>query len=79
MSEKMKREIMSVRDLAKFIGVAPKTIQNWRSAGAPLPPTLRLGTGKGKLFFLRKDVMRWLEERSRPEEVARRGRPRKAV
>jgi len=50
--------LLTVRDLANYLGVHEKTVHRWRrSQGLPC---VVLG---GRLRFLPRDVLRWLEAR----------------
>lgn len=61
--------LLTLTQVADYLGVAPKTIVNWRLRDYG-PPGYRLaGTTRGPLRFRRSAVDRWLEERAE----ARRG------
>jgi excisionase family DNA binding protein len=57
--------LMTTSDLAAYLGVAVKTIYNWRCRRIG-PPAYK--PGGSRLRFKRRDVERWLEDESGPEQ-----------
>jgi len=56
--------LLTLNQLADYLGVAPKTIVNWRLRGHG-PPAYRLaGTTRGPIRFRRRQVDQWLEQRA---------------
>jgi hypothetical protein len=47
---------------ASYIGVAPKTLSNWRALGEG-PPYVRLGKAHARIVYRVSDLDRYLEER----------------
>jgi hypothetical protein len=47
---------------ARYIGIAPKTLANWRSAGEG-PPYARLGRSHSRVIYRISDLHTYLEER----------------
>ena len=58
-SEKALPELLTVRELASYLGVPVSTIHFWRGRKQG-PPALKVGR---RLMFRVTDVARWLEER----------------
>ena len=55
----VRTDLMNVRDVAKRMGVSPRTIRRWRGAGA-LPPCVHLGS---VVRWRPADIEAWLVER----------------
>ena len=55
-------ETWTVRELAEFLNVRPQTIDKWRMNRVSSPPYVRIGTGRGKIIYLKSAVIKWLEE-----------------
>jgi len=51
--------LWNVRDLARFCGVSPRTIERWEIEGAA-PPRCRIGT---RVRYDPRAVARWIAER----------------
>jgi excisionase family DNA binding protein len=58
-SERTLPELLTVPELASYLGVPVSTIHFWRGRNEG-PPALRIGR---RLMFRAVDVARWLEER----------------
>ena len=58
-SEKALPELLTVPELASYLGVPVSTIHFWRGRKQG-PPALKVGR---RLMFRATDVARWLEER----------------
>jgi predicted DNA-binding transcriptional regulator AlpA len=52
-------EYLSLRDLARELGITPRTIQRWETLGEG-PPTTRIGR---KVYYARAAVSAWLKSR----------------
>ena len=52
-------ELLSIPELAEYLGVTVQTVYNWRARGFG-PPAIRVGRA---IKFRAVDVARWLEER----------------
>jgi excisionase family DNA binding protein len=61
----MEECLMSVQDLAQFLGVPKRTIYGWRTQGMG-PLGHRIGR---HVRYRRQDVDRWLEEQRDPRRV----------
>lgn len=62
-------ELLTVDDVARWCLVDPGTVYRWATDGSG-PARVKVGTA---VRFRRRDVLRWLEERTvEPERVARR-------
>jgi excisionase family DNA binding protein len=61
-SEKPLPELLTVPELASYLGVPVSTIHFWRGRKQG-PPALKVGR---RLMFRATDVARWLEERQAP-------------
>jgi excisionase family DNA binding protein len=62
--------LLTIRELADWLNVAPQTIHGWRYKGEPSPRALKLGN---RLRFRRDDVEAWIAEQS--EQPMHSGRP----
>lgn len=65
--------MMTLADLAEYLGVATRTIYQWRVRGEG-PPSYRLGPG-GVVRYTKADVDAWLDEQ-RAHELSERARVR---
>lgn len=54
-------DLLTPRELAAELGVAPKTLANWRHTGTG-PPFVKVGHAPR---YRHRDVERWLETRTR--------------
>lgn len=54
--------LLSVRELAAYLGVRPTTIYQWRSTGASLPPAVKISPHLVR--YRRCDVDAWLDAHS---------------
>lgn len=64
-------EILSRDEAAAFLRVAPATLQNWAAHGTG-PRYSRSGDVRGRAFYRRADLLRWLESRAVNTEMERR-------
>jgi len=55
----IKRELLTIDDVAKLVRTGARTIRRWRREGK-LPPALHFG---GLVRWRKSDVERWIEER----------------
>lgn len=56
------RNFMNSRELAKFLGVSPRTLERWRAEGRDLPPTYLLNGPRGAHKYLRSEVWNWIKK-----------------
>jgi predicted DNA-binding transcriptional regulator AlpA len=59
-------ELLTVRDLAKILGLNPRTVyvRRWRHA-EDLPPAIVIGTGpRPEIRFRKSEVEAWLDART---------------
>jgi excisionase family DNA binding protein len=64
MDSKPSDNLMTAQDLAEYLGVAVKTIYNWRSRRTG-PPGYK--PGGSMLRFKREQVDGWLDDETRPQ------------
>jgi excisionase family DNA binding protein len=57
----MRDRLLTVADLAEYLGVARHTIYQWRYRGEG-PPGFRLGGRGGQVRYRESEVIAWLEE-----------------
>lgn len=55
-------KLLSTKELAAYLGVAPRTIHDWRCRAVDTPPAIKLPGGK--LRWQEQDVQRWLAQRA---------------
>lgn len=55
-------ELLSEREAAETLCLAPNTLQVWRSTGRYGLPFIKIGS---KVRYRREDLQRWLEDRTR--------------
>lgn len=55
-------DIMNATECAYVLGVASRTLKNWRKAG--VGPPCGLLPGKKKYTYLKSDVLQWVKERT---------------
>ena len=67
----MKKRLMTVADLARYVGLSVQTIRNRMSEGTLIYPHLR---DNGKPFFDRKEVDRIIDSQPRFGPVDERSR-----
>lgn len=63
----MAERLLTLAEVAEYLGVPEKTIYVWRSAGRPAPRGIRVGR---HVRFKREDLDRWIEGQSDPKPVA---------
>jgi excisionase family DNA binding protein len=59
--------LLSIEDVARYLGVAPRTIWEWKSTGYG-PKRIRVGR---RTWFLETDVHDWLESLELEDRVAK--------
>lgn len=59
MIKEFRGDILDVQSLAQLMGVCEMTIYRYLKLRDPLPGH----KGKGKIFFFKEEVERWLKER----------------
>ncbi len=59
-------DLLSEADVAKVLGIAVSTLVKNRSLGKGHPPFIRVGR---KVFYPRRDLERWLDDRRLIREV----------
>jgi hypothetical protein len=64
-------EILSRNEAAVFLRVSPATLQNWAAHGTG-PRYSRSGDVRGRAFYRRADLLRWLEARAVNTDMERR-------
>lgn len=62
-------EVLEQEQLAAMLGVEISTLADWRRKGYG-PPFARLKGERGRVRYLRSDVIAWLKARQRVHEVA---------
>jgi DNA-binding transcriptional MerR regulator len=70
----MTEPLISSKEAARLLGVKPQTLRLWRKE-ARSPRYYRPGGGRGRVFYRRGDIERWLEQHrygSTSEEAADR-------
>ena len=55
-------DLLSEREAAESLCLAPNTLQVWRSTGRYGLPFIKIGS---KVRYRREDLQRWLEDRTR--------------
>lgn len=56
----LSKDILSLEELASFLGLSKKAIYNRRSAGLSLPKAVKPPHMRG-VFYLREDVLEWMK------------------
>lgn len=51
---------LNLKEAAQFLGIAYKTLRNWRYEGRPAPPFYMIGT---KVVYKLSDLEAWMEAR----------------
>jgi|GEM_PF-2404019 Predicted transcriptional regulator len=70
----MEKLILLPQEAAELLGVAEKTLRNWRSQHTG-PKFVRLS--RGLVGYRRESLIAWIEEAEIDPRPAKRGRPRK--
>lgn len=60
MARKPKNRKVDTIEAAAILGIAEVTLRKWRKRNYG-PPYYRHGPGKGRIFYLTDDVIRWRE------------------
>ena len=56
------RGMLSSKEAAKYLGLSPKTLANWRSARQG-PPFHRLGNGpRPRIAYRESDLQAWIDD-----------------
>jgi hypothetical protein len=63
------REFMTDSQLCDMLGVVDRTTLTWRTDGGG-PPYCRIGIGRGRILYRRRDVEAWLAARTFPHRAA---------
>ena len=58
----MEKTLLTTREIANFLRIAPQTIAHYRKLG--LLPYIKLPTGK--IRFDQRELMKWIEEKKIP-------------
>lgn len=58
-------ELLSVREVARRLGVAVRTIWKWKASGL-FPPPVRLGPNGRTIRWKAEEINRYIERRSTP-------------
>lgn len=64
----MSDRLLTVAELAEYLGVARHTVYQWRYRGEG-PPGFRLG-GRGQVRYRESEVIAWLEEQRDPRPAS---------
>ena len=61
MEEKsIKKETLNRREAARYLGVSPQTLANWRCSGTNNVPMIKVGD---KCVYRREELDEWMERR----------------
>jgi len=56
------QKLLTETEVAKLLGLSPRTLQAWRYRGGHTPPFIKVGRS---VRYRRADVLSWLRERQR--------------